>query len=100
MVVRMRHTRAHTANRRSHHALKTKNLIKCGKCDAFKESHTVCKSCGEYNGRTVLNTMKKVEKKAAKLAPKAPKEKKEKVAKVVKTKPAKKVAAKKTTAKV
>jgi large subunit ribosomal protein L32 len=85
----MRHTRAHTANRRSHHALKTKNLIKCAKCDAFREPHTVCKSCGDYNGRTVINTLKKVEKKAAKLAPKPAKEKKEKLAKVAKAKPVK-----------
>ena len=92
MVVRMRHTRAHTANRRSHHALKAKNLVKCAKCDAFRESHTACKSCGDYNGRTVINTMKKVEKKAAKLVPKPAKEKKPKV---VKAKPVKKIAAKK-----
>ncbi len=102
MVVRMRHTRAHTANRRSHHALKTQNLVKCGKCDAFKQMHTVCKSCGDYNGRTVLKTVSKAEKKLAKetkkTAPKAVKEKVAKVAKtakVVKAKPAAKKVAKK-----
>lgn len=66
MVVRMRHTRAHTANRRSHHALKTQNLVKCAKCDAFRIPHTVCKGCGDYNGRQVINTMKKAETKLAK----------------------------------
>ena len=99
MVVRMRHTRAHTANRRSHHALKTKNLVKCAKCDAFRESHTVCKSCGDYNGRTVINTMKKAEKKAAKLAPKTEKPKKEKVVKIAKAKPVKKAVTKTAKAK-
>jgi large subunit ribosomal protein L32 len=96
MVVRMRHTRAHTANRRSHHALKTTNLVKCAACDAFRQMHTVCKACGDYNGRKVLNTVSKAEKKLAKAAPKAKVEKAPKIAKVVKkeTKPkAKKVVA-------
>jgi large subunit ribosomal protein L32 len=65
MVVHMRHTSGHTGNRRSHHALKTQNLVKCGKCDAFRQPHTVCRGCGDYNGRTVINTLKKVEKKTA-----------------------------------
>ena len=101
MVVRMRHTRAHTANRRSHHALKTQNLVKCGKCDTFKQMHTACKSCGDYNGRTVLKTVSKAEKKLAKEAKKtAPKVAKEKKAKVAKTpKPASKVVAKKASKK-
>jgi hypothetical protein len=49
--------------------------------------HTVCKTCGDYNGRKVLNTVSKAEKKLAKAAPKA------KTEKVVKTK---KVAKKET----
>jgi large subunit ribosomal protein L32 len=64
MVVRMRHTRAHTANRRSHHALKTKNLVPCAKCETLKEQHTMCRNCGEYKGRIVKQSLTKVEKKA------------------------------------
>lgn len=65
MVVRMRHTRAHTANRRSHHALKDRTLATC-ECGSVRVSHRACPSCGRYAGRVVVNKTKKVEKKAAK----------------------------------
>lgn len=66
MVVRMRHTSSHTGNRRSHHALKAKVFSDCDNCKQKKETHTVCKSCGFYRGRKVLDVVKKIEKKQAK----------------------------------
>lgn len=66
MVVRMRHTRAHTGNRRSHHALKAKVFAMCSNCKEPKETHIVCKNCGFYRGRKVVDVVKKVEKKQAK----------------------------------
>jgi large subunit ribosomal protein L32 len=54
MVVRMRHTRAHTANRRSHHALKASNLVTCKNCTALNAPHTVCSACGFYKGKKVV----------------------------------------------
>jgi len=63
MVVRMRHTRAHTANRRSHHALKGAAVYKCPKCAAFAKMHQVCKACGFYKGAEKVNTMAKIQKK-------------------------------------
>lgn len=67
MVVRMRHTRAHTANRRSHHALVAKVLTKC-ECGAVRVSHRACPTCGRYNGRVVVDHAAKAQAKAAKLA--------------------------------
>lgn len=66
MVIRMRHTRSHTGNRRSHHALKAKVFTKCSNCEAPKETHILCKNCGFYRGRKVVDVVKKAEKKQAK----------------------------------
>ena len=68
MVVRMRHTRAHTANRRSHHALKAKRLVVCTKCKAMHIMHTVCMNCGTYRGRQVVDVMAKAAKRTKKKA--------------------------------
>lgn len=66
MVIRMRHTRSHTGNRRSHHALKAKTFTVCSNCGEKKETHIMCKKCGFYRGRQVIDVVKKVEKKQSK----------------------------------
>lgn len=66
MSVRMRHTRAHTGNRRSHHALKAAAILNCKKCDKPVMPHIVCANCGTYKGREVLNVTKKIDKKIKK----------------------------------
>ena len=66
MVNRMRATRAHRDNRRSHHALDEVRFSKCGHCGAQHKGHTVCMKCGYYNGRQVINLTAKVEKRAKK----------------------------------
>ncbi len=66
MVVRMRHTKSHTANRRSHHALKTVNFAKCENCQAPSKRHTVCSICGFYRGKKVVDLIKKTEKRQKK----------------------------------
>lgn len=63
MVIRMRHTRAHTANRRSHHALKTPNLSVCSRCQAPQLRHRACSNCGDYKGIIRIDTMSKALKK-------------------------------------
>src|SRR3989344_2926653 len=57
MVVRMRHTRSHTKNRRSHHALSARKVFDCKKCGAPTMRHTMCLSCGSYRGRTVVDVV-------------------------------------------
>ena len=66
MVVRMRATKSHTKNRRSHHALVGAALVKCKNCDSFKKNHIVCKNCGFYNDMKVIDLVKKAEKKQVK----------------------------------
>jgi len=73
MVIRMRHTKSHTKNRRSHHALKPTNFAKCENCQVLKRRHTVCASCGFYRGKKVLDLVKKTEKKQKKAKAKAAK---------------------------
>ncbi len=71
MVVRMRSTRSHTGNRRSHHALKALGFSVCANCGAAKAKHVVCASCGQYKGRKVIDmeaALKKDTKKAQKTA--------------------------------
>ena len=65
MVVRMRHTRSHTANRRSHHALVAQKLAVC-ECGAPRVSHRACAACGRYRGRIVVDFAAKASVKAAK----------------------------------
>jgi large subunit ribosomal protein L32 len=69
MVVRMRHTRAHTANRRSHHALKGAALLVC-ECGATRLGHRACATCGRYRGRVVVDVAAKVQRQAIRKAKK------------------------------
>lgn len=67
MVIRMRHTRAHTKNRRSHHALTSPHLVKCEHCTAWKLLHRVCMECGWYRDRQVIDVVAKTARKQSKL---------------------------------
>ncbi|MBI2476510.1 MAG: 50S ribosomal protein L32 [Candidatus Taylorbacteria bacterium] len=66
MVVRMRATRSHRGNRRSHFALNGPRFSLCKDCGAMALRHRVCTTCGKYRGRQVLNVHAKIEKKAKK----------------------------------
>ena len=68
MVIRMRHTRAHTANRRSHHALKGPTLATCSNCSATHRPHHMCLECGYYNGSMVVDMAAKKKAREARLA--------------------------------
>jgi len=48
--------------RRAHDALVSANLVQCSQCGEMRLPHTVCPSCGYYQGREVIS-MKKEEKK-------------------------------------
>lgn len=51
----MRHTRSHTKNRRSHHALKEPTVSLCSHCGAQHRPHHMCLECGYYNGRQIMD---------------------------------------------
>lgn len=67
MVVRMRHTRSHTRNRRSHHALSKPALSK-DEAGRAHLRHRMSKATGAYRGRKVIDLEKKLEKKTKKLS--------------------------------
>lgn len=70
MVIRMRHTRAHTANRRSHHALKAPTLATCSNCAAKHRPHHMCLECGFYKGRMVVDMTTKKKAREARMSAK------------------------------
>ncbi len=63
----MRHTRAHTANRRSHHALKSPTLAVCSNCGSHHRPHHMCLQCGFYKGRQVIDLAGQKEKRTARM---------------------------------
>ena len=65
MVVRMRHTRSHTANRRSHHAL-AKPAISKDEAGNVHLRHRLSSITGSYRGRKVVDLTAKLDKRARK----------------------------------
>lgn len=53
-VPKKRRTNSSVGNRRSHHALKKKNLSKCPQCGKAIEMHRACSFCGTYRGREAV----------------------------------------------
>lgn len=50
----MRHTRSHTNNRRSHHALKGKVIVKDKESGALRLPHRLDETTGMYRGKQIL----------------------------------------------
>ena len=66
MVVRMRHTKSKRNRVRSHHAIKPRHFGLCGHCGVPATPHTLCRNCGYYKGRQVIDVLAKLDKKARK----------------------------------
>lgn len=64
MVVRMRHTKAHTANRRSHHALTPVATATDAKTGVAHLRHRVCLETGMYRGKKVIDLVAGASKKS------------------------------------
>lgn len=54
MSVRMRHTRGHTGNRRSHHALVETKAITDAKTGTLRLPHRVDEATGMYRGKQIF----------------------------------------------
>ena len=69
MVIRMRHTRSHTGNRRSHHALQKNTIVTDSETNTPHLRHRASLKTGMYRGRQVLDVTKKAIKNAKKSLP-------------------------------
>lgn len=67
MSIRMRHTRGHTGNRRSHHALKGTNVIKDG--ENLRLPHRLDETTGMYRGKQIAPAKASRSAKSAKKGP-------------------------------
>jgi large subunit ribosomal protein L32 len=56
MVPARRTSRSRRDKRRSHHALSAPARSNCPQCSEPRAPHRVCKNCGHYRGRTVIQT--------------------------------------------
>jgi large subunit ribosomal protein L32 len=68
MSIRMRHTKGHTRNRRSHHALVGLSVVKDKETGSLSLPHHLDESTGMYRGRQIVATKeKKIKAKAEKV---------------------------------
>lgn len=66
MVNHMRHTKGHRDQRRANQTLEAVNFSTCGHCGEQKLPHKICANCGYYNGRQIIDVLKKLDKKERK----------------------------------
>ena len=63
-VPKRKTSKARRDSRRAGNAnLSAPNLSECPQCHELKASHMVCKTCGQYDGRQVVDMNKKDKKK-------------------------------------
>jgi len=65
-VPRHSHTRSKVGKTRMHKYIRQSVLNYCPKCKKPVLSHTVCKNCGYYKGKEVINVLAKLTKKEKK----------------------------------
>jgi len=66
-VPKKKKSRAKVKSRRGTQALKTAKAVICEKCGSLKIPHSVCKVCGTYKGREVIDLEKRQKRKEKKL---------------------------------
>jgi len=53
-VPKKKMSRSRTRRRKAQWKLAAPRLVPCQQCGAMHASHRVCKNCGSYNGREVI----------------------------------------------
>ncbi|MBN1855122.1 MAG: 50S ribosomal protein L32 [Pirellulales bacterium] len=53
-VPKRKHSNSRTGKRRSHDAIKIRQIHRCKKCGSVAPSHSVCPNCGHYMGRLMV----------------------------------------------
>jgi large subunit ribosomal protein L32 len=61
---KQRHTKGRRDRARAELKMVSTVLVACTKCGAKIKSHVTCPKCGFYKGKEVVDTMKKITKKA------------------------------------
>ncbi|GIW89893.1 MAG: 50S ribosomal protein L32 [Pirellulaceae bacterium] len=61
-VPKRRQSNSRTGRRRSHDALRPKQLGWCPNCRKALPTHVVCPSCGHYMGRRVMEVAKEAKR--------------------------------------
>jgi large subunit ribosomal protein L32 len=74
-VPKQHRSKSRQGQRRMHIYLQEKKTTACPKCGKPVLAHTVCKSCGFYKGKEVINVLAKLNKKERKKKEKEMKEK-------------------------
>jgi len=69
-VPKQRHTKSRRDKRRSQIFLRGPSLTVCPHCKKPCLAHTICKNCGYYQDREIIDVLKKAEKKRKKRAEK------------------------------
>jgi len=58
-VPKRKTSKAKTASRRANWKLSLPGMAECPQCHQMKLAHRVCKNCGYYNGRAVIDMEEK-----------------------------------------
>lgn len=59
-VPQRRTSKAIKRKRRTHFKLNVPGMVVCPNCGEMKLSHRVCKECGTYNGKTIVEQKESV----------------------------------------
>lgn len=57
-----KHSKGRRDRRRAHDALIVENLVQCSNCGEMRRPHSVCPSCGHYQGREIISSEEKQKK--------------------------------------